>query len=242
MHWLIFREPVNAWTHGVWAVAALPGCLLLWRVCRGDRVKQWSLLLFGVTLALCFGGSALYHGVRLPASQIEICRMIDHIGIFLLIGGTVTPAALVLLDGRWQLATLVFVWSMAIFGIFSLLVWPTVPPWLYTLQYVLTGWGACLGYFEMARSLPARALRPVWLGGLLYTIGAMMNLAEWPVLVPGVFGSHELWHVFGMAGSFCHFWFMLRWVARFDRRQAVPAGAIAVPSSTPALAQVATAP
>jgi hemolysin III len=221
MHWLIFREPVNAWTHGAWAVAALPACLLLWRVCRGERVKQWSLLLFGVTLTLCFGGSALYHGVRLPAPQIEICRMIDHIGIFLLIGGSVTPAALVLLDGRWQLGTLVFVWVMAAFGIFSLLLWPTAPPWLYTLQYVLIGWGACLGYFEMARVLPARALRPVWLGGLLYTVGAMVNLAEWPVLVPGVVGSHELWHVFGMAGSFCHFWFMIRWVAPFDRRPCI---------------------
>jgi hemolysin III len=241
MHWLIFREPVNAWTHGVWALFALPACLLLWRVCRGDRAKQWSLLLFGVTLGLCFGGSALYHGVRLPPSQIEFCRTIDHVGIFLLIAGTVTPPALILLDGRWQLASLVFVWGMTAFGILLLVVWPASPPWLYTLQYVLTGWGACLGFFEMARVLPAGAMRSVWLGGLLYTVGAIVNLAGWPVLAPGVFASHELWHVLGIAGSFCHFWFMLRWVAPFDRRQVVAATALVAPSSAPALAQVATA-
>src|SRR5712692_2222920 len=103
MNWLILREPVSAWTHGAWAMAALPATLLLWRLCRGDRVKQPSLVIFGVSIVLCFGGSMLYHGVRLPAAQIEICRQVDHIGIYVLIAGTVTPAATVLLSGGWRL-------------------------------------------------------------------------------------------------------------------------------------------
>jgi hemolysin III len=227
MTWLSLREPVSAWTHGAWAIGALPACVLLWRVCRGNRVKQISLSLFGGSLFLCFGSSMLYHGVRLPAGDIELCRIIDHIGIYVLIGGTVTPAAVVLLQGRWRGVTLIVAWGMSALGIALLLVWPTAPPWVYTLLYMGIGWGVCLGYFEMARVLPPGGMRPVWLGGLLYTVGALLNLVGWPQLVPGVFSTHELWHVFVMAGSFCHFWFMVRFVAPFERRRADPALALA---------------
>lgn len=236
MNWLTFREPVNAWTHGLWAVCALPACLLLWRVCRGDRLKQFSLLLFGICFFLCFGGSTLYHGVRLPTAEIDLCRTVDHIGIYLLIAGTVTPAAVVLLRGRWRQATLLGAWCLAVLGIALQLAWPDAPPWLYTLIYVGMGWGVCLGYFEMARVLPPGGMRPIWMGGLLYTIGALINLADWPPLAPGVFGAHELWHVFGMAGSFCHFWFMVRWVAPFERRRLAPAISRAIPTPPPLVA------
>jgi hemolysin III len=218
MSWLVFREPVNAWTHGAWAMAAFPATLLLWRLCRGDRVKQLSLLIFGVSIFLCFGGSTLYHGVRLPAQQIETCRQIDHIGIYLLIAGTVTPAATVLLQGGWRLATLAVAWGMAGSGITFQLTWPDAPPVFYTMIYVSMGWGVCLSYFTMARVLPRGGMRPVWLGGVLYTLGALLNLAGWPQLVPGIFSTHELWHLFCIAGSFCHIWFMTRCVVPFERQ------------------------
>jgi hemolysin III len=241
MTWLTLREPVSAWTHGAWAIGALPACLLLWRMCRGDRAKQLSLLLFGLSLFLCFGGSMLYHGVRLPPADIELYRMIDHVGIYLLIGGTVTPAAVVLLQGRWRGASLVVAWGLSALGIALLVAWPAAPLWADTLLYLGIGWGVCLGYFEMARVLPPGGMRPVWLGGMLYTAGAMLNVAGWPQLVPGVFGPHELWHLFGMAGSFCHFWFMLRWVAPFERQRAAPAMALVSSSDAAALPRVASA-
>ncbi|HMF13518.1 MAG TPA: hemolysin III family protein [Gemmataceae bacterium] len=226
MTWLDLREPVSAWTHGAWALGALPAGLLVWRICRGDRVKQLSMLLFCVTLFLCFGGSMLYHGVRLSEKGIEVCRKIDHVGIYLLIAGTVTPPAVVVMRGGWRRATLLFAWGMAAFGISMLAVWPVAPLWTCTLTYVAIGWGVCLGYFELARTLPPGALKPVWLGGLLYSIGAALNVAEWPRLVPGVFGTHELWHLFGIAGSACHFWFMIRWVAPFERGRTVAASPV----------------
>src|SRR5262249_44728353 len=126
----------------------------------------------------------------------------------------------------------------ALFGIVFQLSWSAVPPWLYTLIYMGMGWGVFLGYFEIANLLPPGGMRPVWLGGVLYTVGAMINLTEWPPLAPGVFGSHDLWHLFAMAGSFCHFWFMVRWVAPFDRRRAVPVGPLAAGVTASALPHV----
>jgi hemolysin III len=239
MTWLDLREPVSAWTHGAWALCALPACLLLWRACRGDRVKQLSLFLFGITLFLCFGGSMLYHGVRLPEPGIELCRKIDHVGIYLLIAGTVTPPAVVVMQGRWRLGTLLFAWGMAAVGIVMLVAWPVAPLGTCTLLYVAMGWGVSLGYFQMARMFPRRALRAIWVGGLFYTVGAALNAAEWPRLVPGVFGTHELWHLFGIAGSFCHFWFMLRWLVPFERGRVVPgmsAGSGVQPAALPGVA------
>jgi hemolysin III len=192
-------------------------------------VKQLGLLVFGASLFLCFGGSMLYHGVRLPAEDIEIFRQLDHIGIYLLIGGTVTPAAAVLLSGWWRVVTLSVAWGMAALGITIQLTWPVAPPWVYTSIYVSMGWGVCLSYFEMARVLPQGGMRPVWLGGILYTMGALMNMAGWPRLFPGIFSSHELWHMICIAGSFCHIWFMVRWVAPFERRQPVPSVSTALP-------------
>jgi hemolysin III len=223
MYWLGFREPISSWTHGLWMVCAVPGCLLLWRVCRGDRLKQFGLLLFGGCLVFCFGSSALYHGVCLPQWQIDTCRKLDHVGIFLLIAGTITPPALVLLIGPWRWGTLTLAWSMAGLGISLLGSWINTPLWVYTSLYLVMGWTVCVGYFEMARVLPPKAMRAVWIGGVLYTVGALLNAAGWPRPLPGIFGTHELFHLFVMAGSLCHFWFMIRWIAPFDRRQLAPA-------------------
>jgi hemolysin III len=227
MDWLIPREPVNAWTHGAWALGAIPATLLLWRLCRCDRVKQASLLVFGASLFLCFGASTLYHGARFPAEKIEICRQIDHIGIYILIGGTVTPAAAVLLVGYRRIITLAVAWGLAAVGISIQLTWQVAPPWFYTTIYVAIGWGVCLNYFEMSRALPRGGMRSVWLGGTFYTVGAILNLAGWPQLLPGIFSTHELWHVFCMAGSFCHLWFMVRWVAPFERARTQTAASAA---------------
>jgi hemolysin III len=233
MNWFIPREPINAWTHGVWALAAIPATLLLWRLCRRDRAKQLSLATFGVSLFLCFGGSSLYHGVRLPAADIEICRQIDHIGIYLLIAGTVTPAAVVLLTGWRRGVTLSVAWGMAALGIMLQVAWPQAPQWLYTMIYLSIGWGFCLSYFAMGRVLPPGGMQPVWIGGMFYTVGAILNLAGWPKLVPGIFSTHELWHLFCIAGSSLHIWFMLRQVVPFKRPQ--PRPAIPIPMPIPAL-------
>jgi len=78
------------------------------------------------------------------------------------------------------------------------------------------GWGFLVGYFAAARVLTPQALRLAWIGGLIYTVGAAIHLSEWPALYPGVFAAHEVFHLFVMAGSAVHFWFMLRVVGPFE--------------------------
>lgn len=223
----VFREPVSAWSHCSWLLLSLPGTFWLWRRSNGDRAKQWSLLVFGLSLALCYASSTLYHGARLSAGGIAVCNLLDYVGIYVLIAGSYTPLAWNLLQGRWRQGTLLAAWAMAALGIALQLAYRTLPQSVSTGLYLGMGWGAIFCYFEIARVMTHRPLRLILAGGVLYTVGAVLNLLEWPSFYPGVFGAHELFHLFVMAGSLCHFAFMLTVVApsRLPRPCAVPSRA-----------------
>ena len=230
-----FREPFSAWSHGLWLVLSVPATLLLWRRCRGDRAKQLSLTVFGLSLAACYLGSMLYHGVRLGEDSLDLFDRLDHVGIHVLIAGSYTPIAWNLMRGRWRWGTLSAVWLTTLVGSGLLLANVRLPVPLATCEYLAMGWGALLVYFEVARVVSHRSMLPLLIGGIFYSIGALLNLAQWPVLWPGVFGPHEMFHLWVMAGSSAHFWFMLTAVAPFvSSDRAVPAwgGGCAMTSCT----------
>jgi hemolysin III len=220
MEWWSVREPFNAWSHAAWMLLAPPATLLLWHCSRGDRLKQLGLVVFGLCLTFCFAGSALYHGIRGPEEDIEWYAAVDAIGVHLLIAGTITPVALVLLSGRWRLGVLTLAWGLAALGIGLRLGAVPLSRAVSTSIYLGMGWGMLTCYAELVRVLSHRAVRPALVGGVLYSVGAVLNHLHWPVLWPGVFSAHEVWHLFVMGGSLGHFWLMLTVVVPFER----PAG------------------
>jgi hemolysin III len=238
MNWLIFREPMSAWTHFLWLLLALPGTWLLWRRGRGDRLKQIGMLVFGIGLVTCYGGSWSFHAVRLSDESIRRFNVLDHIGIYLLIAGSFTPICLVILRGIFRSGLLTLIWLLAVAGIVLCLTPLDMPIWLSTILYLGMGWVGCTTYFELASRLSHAGVRPVWMGGMLYSVGAVLNVIEWPVIVPGVFEAHEVFHLFVMAGSLCHYWFMLRIVAPYQRPRPEPRHGILCP--LPPLAEVSS--
>jgi len=189
----------------------------LWRASRGDWPKQVSLLVFGLSMALCYGSSTLYHGVRLPQYHIDLFETIDFIGIYVLIAGSCTPIAFNILQGRWKWGILCLAWFLAATGSLLRLVYWEVPPWLYTTIYLGMGWALISCYYELAKALSHRALRPLVSGCLLYSVGALINLLPRSSFWPYHFGPHELFHLLAMAGSLEHFWFMLKVVVPYER-------------------------
>ena len=185
------REPINTWSHGLWLMIALAGIIVLWQRGHGDRAKQVSLLIYGLSLIFCSACSTLYHGVRLPGERIKAFALLDHVGIYILIAGTYTPIAWTFLRRHWRRGVLGLVWSWAALGITIRLTYETLPPWLYTGFYLGMGWGALFCYFEVARRLSHRAMIPIVAGGVLYSLGAIFNLLHEPVLWPGVFQAHR---------------------------------------------------
>jgi hemolysin III len=231
------REPINVVSHGAGMMLALPVTWLLWKQCgarnpcglarvcttanpcvtprgtcptaRHHRLKALSLLVFGISLTFCYAASTAFHAAPLHGEPSSRLQRLDHIGIYLLIAGTYTPIAWALLRGAWLSGTLATVWTIT--GLCVARVWygGVLPIWVSTLVYLAMGWGSLVCYRELARGYSHRTLLPLPLGGVFYSVGAVLNLAKWPVLSPGVFAAHELFHFFVIAGSACHIVFML---------------------------------
>jgi hemolysin III len=209
------REPVNGLTHLAAGLLALVGLIvLLATAARAGRMDQLVAFgVFGVSLISLYAASALYHLLPLPPAGVARLRRLDHMTIFVLIAGTYTPFCLLALDGGWRWGLLALIWGLALGGILLKLLWMDAPRWLSVVLYLAMGWVAVIAAPALFRTVPAEGMVWVLAGGLTYTAGALVYGLKRPNPLPGVFGFHEVWHLFVVAGSACHFWAVLRYVA-----------------------------
>jgi hemolysin III len=152
-----------------------------------------------------FGASALYHRPTWkPRARSWLARL-DHAGIYLLIAGTYTPFALLVLDGGLAQAVLIAVWGGAVLGIGLKLLWPDTPKWLTAAVYVTLGWVAIIAFPQLASELGPVGMGLVAAGGILYTAGAVVYALRRPDPYPAVFGYHEIFHVLVIAAAVLQF-------------------------------------
>ena len=207
------REPVNGLTHYFAALAAVVGLVVLLMISRGDFLKQETLLVYGGSLVLMLMASASYHLIKGSPRRMQFLRKIDHSSIFILIAGTYTPICVNLMSGFWQWGMLLVVWTLALIGTFSKILLINTPRWFTAAVYLVMGWLAVLAANEILAALPTGALVLLILGGLAFTFGAIVYITKKMDFVPGVFGFHEVWHIFVIVGCVFHFVLMLIYVA-----------------------------
>jgi hemolysin III len=223
MNLIQLREPISALSHAAGAFLSVPATLSLWHRSRGQgRAKRISLLVYGLSMLTCYEASTLFHGARGSAARIATFNLFDHIGIYLYIAGTYTTVAWNVLRENWRRWSLTIAWLWAVAGSLLQLSRGDLPPLIATGLYMGMGWAMIFVYYELARVLSHRAMQPVVLGGLFYTVGAILNVMRWPEIRPGVFGSHELFHLFVLAGSAAHFWFILKEIVPLDLPEPEP--------------------
>ncbi len=186
MGFLDLREPVSTWSHFAGLMLAFPGTLLLWRRSKTDRGKQLALLVSGLSLAFCYSASTLSHGVRLPAARIAALARLDGVGIFALIAGSYTPLAWFLMRGRWRRWTLAVVWTVAATATILIATGRHFSLLLSTCVYLGMGWGAVVCYSQITQVVTHRALVPIVVGGLSYSVGAVLNLSLARLLARGL--------------------------------------------------------
>jgi hemolysin III len=199
------REPVNSLTHWVGAILGLAGLVALLIVGWSTPAKIISLAIYGVSLTAMFSASATYHMVRVKERALEIFRKIDHAAIYLLIAGTYTPFCVNVFTGFWQWGMLSIIWSLAVIGIVVKVFVIRAPRWVTAGIYVMMGWLSIAAAGQMLAALPAWVL--VWLviGGVVYTLGAVVYTTKIFNFAPGVFGFHEVWHIFVLLAAIAHF-------------------------------------
>ena len=208
-----FREPVNAWSHLVGLVLATAGTVLLLRLAHRPA-ERVAFGVYGGSLILLYAASSLYHALPLPRHRLRRLRTLDHIAIYFLIAGTYTPVALVTLHGPSGMALLAAAWAIALAGIPFKIWWLDAPVWVSTATYLAMGYMALLAAAPLAHAVSIGGLAWLVAGGIAYTVGAIIFTRERPDPFPGRFGHHEIWHLLVLAGSGCHFAFMLFHVAQ----------------------------
>ncbi len=171
-----------------------------------------AYLVFGLSLIFLYSASAAYHLAAVREKAKQWLRRIDHMMVFMLIAGTYTPFCLIALWQRGGEWLLIAVWLLGAAGMVFRAVWLKAPRWLYLGAYLLMGWLVVVVAVPLINTLPIGALVFLGSGGLAYTIGAVFYGLRWPRLLPGVFGFHELWHLFVLTGSALHFWAVYRYL------------------------------
>jgi hemolysin III len=215
-----FREPVNGMTHLVGAVLSIVGVVVLLIIAVENRSTRQivAFSIFGASLVSMYCASAFYHSLKVSPGAVAHLRRIDHMMIYILIAGSYTPVCLVLLRGRLGLGLLVAVWSLAALGVFQTLFWMHAPQWLATALYIGMGWIAVFLVRPLLAAAPPGFLLWLLAGGIIYTLGAIVHATKWPRATSGatprLFGSHEIWHLCVMGGSFAHYWAMLAYVSK----------------------------
>jgi hemolysin III len=198
------REPVNSLTHWAGAALALGGLIALVVLGWSSPTKVISFSIYGLTLVAMFSASATYHMVQVKEKALEVFRKLDHSAIYLLIAGTYTPFCMIVFTGFWRWGLLAIIWSLTFLGIAVKIIVIRAPRWVTAGIYILMGW-LCVAALGQMALLPAWVLAWMIAGGVIYTLGAVVYITKIFNFKPGVFGFHEVWHIFVMLAAAAHF-------------------------------------
>lgn len=213
---ITIREPGSAITHFIGMMlavfAAMP--LLAKAGMTGNSADVTAMMIFALSMVSLYGASTLYHSLNVTGRVLKIFKKLDHMMIFVLIAGSYTPVCMIVLGGDSGYKLLAAVWGIALAGILIKAFWVTCPKWFSSVIYIAMGWVCVFVFGELLATLPWAAFLWLLAGGLFYTAGGVIYALKCPIfnLKHKWFGSHEIFHVFVMLGSACHFIFMYHYV------------------------------
>lgn len=211
------KDPVSSLTHLIFSIisfiAGIP--LVIRAFTHSTLTNGLSMLLFVFGLIGLYAASGIYHGLDISETVNTRLRKIDHCMIFVLIAGTYSPVCLVVLGGTRGWVLFSVIWGLAIAGILLSLLWINCPKWLCSVIYILMGWMCIFAFQSIVAALPAGAFSWLLAGGIIYTAGGVIYALKLPLFshMGKNFGNHELFHLFCIGGSVCHYVMMLVYVA-----------------------------
>ena len=206
---LKIKDPGSALTHFIAMILALCAAspLLIKAAQEPGSSHVLALTVFITSMILLYAASTIYHTLDISPKINRMLRKADHMMIFILIAGSYTPICVIPLKDTVGYPLLALVWTVAIIGMLIKAFWITCPKWFSSTIYIAMGWLCVLAMVPLVQTLPTAAF--IWLvaGGVIYTIGGVIYALKLPLFNAKhqYFGSHEIFHVFVMAGSLCHY-------------------------------------
>ena len=203
------KDPGSAITHFIGMLmaifAAVP--LLIKAAHEPSRIYIISLAIYAASLILLYAASTTYHTFDISTKVNTVLKKIDHMMISVLIAGSYTPVCLIVLKGRTGIILLSIVWAIAIAGILIKAFWVYCPKWVSSVLYIGMGWTCVLAFTQILNNMSPAAFGWLLAGGIIYTVGGVIYALKLPIFNNRHknFGSHEIFHLFVMGGSACHF-------------------------------------
>lgn len=203
------KDPGSAITHFIAVIlvliAAIP--LLIKAAREPDHLHIIALSVFILSMMLLYMASTIYHSLDISDKANRRLRKVDHMMIFVLIAGSYTPICLLALKGNTGKFLCILVWAVALVGILIKALWINCPKWFSSVIYIGMGWLCVLAFSQIFHALSRPAFGWLLAGGIIYTIGGIIYALKVPLFNARHknFGSHEIFHLFVMGGSACHF-------------------------------------
>lgn len=211
----LLHEPMSTLTHLFGALASLVGLILLLSVTWNQPGKLVSVAIYGTSMVILYSASTLFHGAKVSEETRMWFNRVDHMAIFLLIAGTYTPIVYTITYGSLRGWILGGVWAVTLACIAYKLFSPRIHGFFNVTMYVILSWGSAiplLVLFDITLKIPLTGWLWLLTGGLIYSVGFITYYFQRPDPWPGVFGHHEVWHLFVLGGSLCHFLFILWYI------------------------------
>lgn len=207
------EERINCLSHLAGALLMPLGTAFLIHQSPRDIASVISILIYGMSVTLLFSASALYHYKKKEENEKSLWRTLDHISIFFMIAGTYTPICVLVLGGAWGVSILAVQWGLVVLGLILKLIWLRSPRWLTTAIYLAMGWIAVVALKPLYDHTSLEAMLLLLAGGILYSLGAVIYAVKKPNPFPGLFGFHEIFHVFILAATAVHYLLIFRIIA-----------------------------
>lgn len=199
----LFKDPFSALSHWLGVVFALGGGLYLWDIAKPGN--QLAVVLYSSGMLALYLASAVYHTVRRGTHAEEICQKLDHSAIYVMIMASYLPTCLIALKGPWGTGMALTEVACAVIGVALTFGLKKVPGKVRVPLYLVMGWIAVVALGPMSKVLPPQQIGWLFAGGIVYSIGAVVYVVDKPHLVKDRFYAHDLWHIFVLGGTLCHF-------------------------------------
>jgi hemolysin III len=198
-------EAFNFYSHLLGAVAAVVGTVFLLNIATGSASMLITALVYGLSITFLFSASSLYHCFKKQENELSFWRKMDRLAIFFMIAGSYTPICYFFLDDDWRLPMIAIQWGLVAFGLFSQLFFPRAPRGIYAVIFLIMGWMLVFPMQHILSVMTDMQVTLLFAGGAAFTLGAIFYAAKKPLIMPGIFSFHELFHVMVLIGGVCHY-------------------------------------
>ncbi len=199
------HEAFNFYSHLAGMIASVIGTIFLVSVATGSASMIATALIYGLSITFLFSASSLYHMFKKQENELSFWRKMDRLAIFFMIAGSYTPICYFFLNDDWRLPMIALQWGLVAFGVCSQIFFPRAPRMIYALIFLIMGWSLVFPMQQVLEAMTEQQATLLFAGGIAFTLGALFYALKRPLMLPGIFSFHELFHVMVLVGGACHY-------------------------------------